>query len=1126
MCRSSGILQTYTAHILVAVNPFKDIPIFEGQYLTKYRGKSIGQEEPHIYAVADNAYRAMKATTLSQSIIVSGESGAGKTESCKFIMKYLANLGGVDGHLSSLEETILEANPVLESFGNAKTIRNKNSSRFGKFTEIHFDNNFKLSGAAISHYLLEKSRIVTQNADERNYHIFYELCAGASVQQKAAFTLMPAKDFRYLANCVTVEGFDDVAHFNNTFRAFKTIGLSDEEINGALSVCAAVLHIGNIDFEETTSGTTAGGSVVKDPAGAYKPAAVAAGLLGCDVEKFKEALTTRMMSAVGKGAAIRKELKAVDALSARDALAKAVYKNLFDWLVARINHSLPLTSSSSFIGVLDIAGFEYFENNSYEQFCINYCNEKLQGFFNEKVLKQEQDIYRKEGIRVDPIEYLNNDDAIELIEDPKTGIFALLDEETKMPQANDKRFTTTVHDKHGKHPKFSGPRKAPLKSNQKLKDDEAFLVRHYAGAVCYNTAFFIDKNNDALHTDMETMLAGSSVPFVKALIDSIPAEEKAAPGKLSFFSVGAKFKKQMKELMGKLLTTNAHFVRCVKPNFKQVPNFFDGVDVLQQLHCGGMLEALELMQKGFPSRTDFQSLYDQYKVLLPPKLQALSPRTFCEALIFSLGSNANDFQFGLTKVFFRAGKYALLDEITRQDESMSKVLIAKVLRYLTSKRWRRAMYAAIASQRLMGKIKYRAEARVTVQTISRALIARKNLVHQIETFKQARIAHEIELARQREAAEKERKAKEAAEKERQRLEALKAAEEKRQREEEEAEKKAAADAAAERARYAEEVRRLEEAEKNEDALQKSLEAQAAAAAAEAAKNEGPLREEAERVEQARRDEELASRLARDNHQTDAVDFRADAGPTPQVEFVETESGAVYDLSKWSYAQLRDTINTSSDVEMLQACRNEFQKRLKAYYSWKTKYDKGDEAPQESAVPMQQVREAPRPVRSVAPRVVPMVTAVPRTVGPPPAAASGLQRQATMARDKKVIIPPPPPAVLKILSLIAGDRFFRVPFTRPIVNAKGKQVKKKGLWWAHFEGPRIKRQLETHADGLPVLLIAGRDDAQMCDLSLAETGLLDKRDAEISKATFEEEWQRCSRLLEKETRGKKAITVGN
>ena len=340
---------------------------------------------------------------------------------------------------------------------------------------------------------------------------------------------------------------------------------------------AAVLHVGNIEFFEDESDKT-GGCTVKDA----KAAEVAARLVGVDLDVFKQTLTSRTMSAAGKsGTVLRKPLKIWEANATRDALAKTLYARLFDWLVARINSSLPFSGSASYIGVLDIAGFEYFDVNSFEQFCINYCNEKLQGYFNEKVLKQEQLIYKQEGIQFEEIEYLNNDDCIDIIEDPKIGIFALLDEESKMPQANDKRFTTQVHERHKKHRNFGGPKKAPLKSNQKLKDDEAFLVRHYAGAVCYQTAGFLDKNNDALNPDIEVLMSMSTAPFVTKLFENQTAA--ATKGKLTFVSVGEKFKQQLGELLSKLEVTNSQFVRCIKPNMSQEPNFFNGVDVLQQL---------------------------------------------------------------------------------------------------------------------------------------------------------------------------------------------------------------------------------------------------------------------------------------------------------------------------------------------------------------------------------------------------------------------------------------------------------------------------------------------------------------------------------------------------------------
>lgn len=1220
----ANLIYTYTAHILLVVNPFQELPVYDEAHVSRYKGKSIGSEPPHIFAIADSAYRHMKNSKKSQSIIVSGESGAGKTETSKHIMKYLTSLSGGGGEkIGHLEEVILEASPILESFGNAKTIRNKNSSRFGKFIEIHFNKEGVLTGASISHYLLEKSRVCFQNSNERNYHVFYEFCAGAPEELKKELLIGGSETYRILGSCHKIDGVDDKLKFQDLVRAMDCVGMSAEEKKEIFKIIATVLHVGSLEFHEDESDTT-GGCSVKDHSGPVNPVEVAARLLGIDLDIFKQTLTSRTMSAAGnKGTVLRKPLKIWEAVATRDALAKSIYARLFDWLVARINQSLPFSGSETYIGVLDIAGFEYFDVNSYEQFCINYCNEKLQGYFNEKVLKQEQLIYQQEGIHFEEIEYLTNEDCIEIIEHPKEGIFFLLDEESKMPQANDKRFTTQIHDKFKKHKKFGGPKKAPLKANQKLKDDEAFLIRHYAGAVCYQTAGFLEKNNDALNPDVEALMEASQNPFVTKLFESSGEVKATTKGKLNFVSVGETFKKQLTLLLHKLEATNSQFVRCIKPNMNQEPNFFNGVDVLQQLHVGGMLEALRLMQQGFPSRTDFVSLYNMYKDNLPPIIANLDVRTFCEALIFAMGSNENDFQFGLTKVFFKAGKYALLDEITRQDELNTKELIERVRRWLVRKRWKKFIFAAISVQKLNLKIKDRAMTRRVLQTCCRAYVGRKKFAPVIQKCRADRLQREYEeaLRREREEAERleaerrrieelERIAREEEEKrrreeeerrleeerrERERLEEEKRRreeeerlererveeeerrrieeerrrqdeerrlqEEERKRQEEERKKreeeerlererqmelarqdaeraaKAQAEAEAERKRQealreAEEKRRLEREEeerlKKEEAERERLERlEAEREAAEREEREERERqeeedrrraqkEETERLEQEKRDHDLAVRLAREMNEdvphtpmTPRADDKHFEVPSAAAIASSSAAGspASLDLSKWSYAQLRDTINSSTDIEMLQACRNEFQKRLKAYYNWKTKYE--NKTPGAGGAP----GEAPAPAPSQSNDVVKNI--IKQTVSTTDVKDKEKAKKEKEKEDEKA------KKKAKKKSSAKSDRYFRIPFTRP---GKGGKGKKKGLWWAHFEGQKIKRQLETHPQGKPVCLVAGVNDAEMCDLSLAETGLTEKPGAEISKQTFEEEWDRCWAVVNKDVRAKKIINI--
>uniref|UniRef100_A0A8C0ERK9 Myosin VI n=1 Tax=Bubo bubo TaxID=30461 RepID=A0A8C0ERK9_BUBBB len=523
---SKDRIYTYVANILIAVNPYFDIPKFySSETIKKYQGRSLGTLPPHVFAIADKAFRDMKVLKMSQSIIVSGESGAGKTENTKFVLRYLTESYGSG---QDIDDRIVEANPLLEAFGNAKTVRNNNSSRFGKFVEIHFNEKNSVVGGFVSHYLLEKSRICVQGKEERNYHIFYRLCAGAPEDIREKLFLSSPDNFRYLnrgctryfANKETDKQIlqnrkspeylkagslkdpllDDHGDFNRMCTAMKKIGLDDAEKLDLFRVVAGVLHLGNIDFEEAGS-TSAGLNWVP--------------------------------------------LKVEQANNARDALAKTVYSHLFDHVVNRVNQCFPFETSSFFIGVLDIAGFEYFEHNSFEQFCINYCNEKLQQFFNERILKEEQELYQKEGLGVNEVRYVDNQDCIDLIEAKLIGLLDILDEENRLPQPSDQHFTSVVHQKHKDHFRLCIPRKSKLAVHRNIRDDEGFIIRHFAGAVCYETMQFVEKNNDALHMSLESLICESKDKFVRQLFESNTnnnKDPKQKAGKLSFISVGNKFK--------------------------------------------------------------------------------------------------------------------------------------------------------------------------------------------------------------------------------------------------------------------------------------------------------------------------------------------------------------------------------------------------------------------------------------------------------------------------------------------------------------------------------------------------------------------------------------------------------
>ncbi|XP_073943299.1 myosin heavy chain 95F jaguar [Choristoneura fumiferana] len=1146
-------IYTYVANILLAVNPYRELAdLYSSATIKRYQGKSLGELPPHVFAIADKAFRDMKSLKQSQSIIVSGESGAGKTESTKYILKYLCDLWAKGA--GPVEQKILDANPILEAFGNAKTTRNNNSSRFGKFMEVHFSNKYQVVGGHISHYLLEKSRICTQSAEERNYHVFYLLCAGAPQDLRTALKITKPDDYSYLKHGCTqyfttpesdkklsaaqkgaqqqARGglrdpiLDDVEHFKALHEALTHVGLSDAEKKSVYSVVAAVLHLGNVEFEE--EGGARGGCHVAP--GSEGSLATAAALLGVDGGELRMALVSRLMqSSRGgiKGTAIMVPLKTYEAMNARDALAKAVYSRLFDYIVHRINASIPFQASAYYIGVLDIAGFEYFQMNSFEQFCINYCNEKLQQFFNERILKNEQELYKREGLVVPEVRFTDNQDCIDLIENH--GVFHLLDEESKLPKPEFGHFTHSVHKQLGtNNSRLQLPRSSRLKAHRILRDDEGFLLRHFAGAVCYNTSQFIEKNNDALHASLEFLVQESGCGLVQQLFRN--TDNNNAKGKLNFISVGAKFQAQLTQLMDKLKENGTNFVRCIKPNSRMVALAAEGALVLTQLQCNGTTAVLELMEHGFPSRAPFNDLHRMYAQYLPPRLQMLAPKVFAEAIVHSMGLSGNDYKFGLTRVFFRPGKYSEFDTIMRSDPDNLRSVIHKVLAWLVKSRWRRSIFAVLSIIKLKNKIQYRRQCLITIQTQVRGYLVRRRHRPRIRGVAKIR-ALEENLKKMETVSQQLKKEKDSALKN---IESLrsgirsacgaiksndkissaeidqlyskltrdvevqmaalqKAMADQKNREEQErlrkieAEMRAAEEAKRlemERVRQEEENRRLKaEMEARRKAEEAERQRQEASDRAGAARLQQQLEHAAradqdnrERLEQERRDHEMAVRLANETNghvegsppqlrsfpTMDTVNGENKLNRSERIRMQQAMQGKQkHDLSKWKYSELRDTINTSCDIELLEACRHEFHRRLKVYHAWKAKNAR--------KTTMNEQERAPQSIMDAA--------KMPRL-----------------------------PQKGDVLG--ARHRYFRIPFVRPAgAGAGAAGAERRGWWYAHFDGQYVARQMELHPDKAPVLLQAGVDDMQMCELSLDETGLTRKRGAEILEHEFEREWAR-------------------
>ncbi|TKY62281.1 Myosin-6 protein [Spatholobus suberectus] len=660
-------IYTYTGNILIAVNPFIKLPhLYDSHMMAQYKGAAFGELSPHPFAVADAAYRLMINEGISQSILVSGESGAGKTESTKLLMRYLAYMGGraaAEGR--TVEQKVLESNPVLEAFGNAKTVRNNNSSRFGKFVEIQFDQQGRISGAAIRTYLLERSRVCQVSDPERNYHCFYMLCA-APPEDVKKYKLGDPRMFHYLnqSNCFELEGVDESKEYRDTRRAMDIVGISSEEQDAIFQVVAAILHLGNIEFAK---GKEIDSSMPKDEKSRFH-LQTAAELFMCDAKALEDSLCKRVI--VTRDETITKWLDPEAAVLSRDALAKIVYTRLFDWLVDKINNSIGQDPESKYlIGVLDIYGFESFKTNSFEQFCINLTNEKLQQHFNQHVFKMEQEEYKKEEIDWSYIEFVDNQDILDLIEKKPGGIIALLDEACMFPRSTHETFAQKLYQTFKIHKRFSKP---------KLSRSD-FTICHYAGDVTYQTEFFLDKNKDYVVAEHQALLHASKCPFVSGLFPPSP-EESSKQSKFS--SIGSRFKQQLQALLEILSATEPHYIRCVKPNNLLKPAIFENKNVLLQLRCGGVMEAIRISCAGYPTRKTFDEFVDRFSLLAPEALDGSSDEvTACKKILKNVGLEG--YQIGKTKVFLRAGQMAELD--TRRSEILgnsASVIQRKVRSYL------------------------------------------------------------------------------------------------------------------------------------------------------------------------------------------------------------------------------------------------------------------------------------------------------------------------------------------------------------------------------------------------------------------------------------------------------------
>uniref|UniRef100_A0AAQ4PJB7 Myosin, heavy chain 10, non-muscle n=1 Tax=Gasterosteus aculeatus aculeatus TaxID=481459 RepID=A0AAQ4PJB7_GASAC len=696
----SGLIYTYSGLFCVVINPYKNLPIYSENIIEMYRGKKRHEMPPHIYAISESAYRCM---LQGESPLC--ESGAGKTENTKKVIQYLAHVASshkgrkdhnipltvVLGFYGELERQLLQANPILESFGNAKTVKNDNSSRFGKFIRINFDVTGYIVGANIETYLLEKSRAIRQAKDERTFHIFYQLLAGAGEHLKSDLLLEGFDHYRFLSNGnITIPGQQDKDNFQETMEKLKS------QQNDNL-VVSSVLQFGNINFKKERNSDQAS---MPDNTAAQK----LCHLLGMNVMEFTRAILSPRIK-VGRDYVQKAQTKE-QADFAVEALGKATYERLFRWLVHRINKALDRTKrqGASFIGILDIAGFEIFQLNSFEQMCINYTNEKLQQLFNHTMFVLEQEEYQREGIEWSFIDFgLDLQPCIDLIERPANppGVLALLDEECWFPKATDKTFVDKLVQEQGTHTKFQKPRQ--------LKDKADFCIMHYAGKVDYKADEWLMKNMDPLNDNVATLLHQSTDKFIAELwkdeiqtiqrasfydtslddpavdrivgLDQVAGMNETAFGatyktkKGMFRTVGQLYKESLTKLMATLRNTNPNFVRCIIPNHEKRAGKLEPHLVLDQLRCNGVLEGIRICRQGFPNRIVFQEFRQRYEILTPNAIPKgfMDGKQACERMIRALELDPNLFRIGQSKIFFRTGVLAHLEE--ERDLKITDIII-------------------------------------------------------------------------------------------------------------------------------------------------------------------------------------------------------------------------------------------------------------------------------------------------------------------------------------------------------------------------------------------------------------------------------------------------------------------
>uniref|UniRef100_A0AAQ6IG54 Uncharacterized protein n=1 Tax=Anabas testudineus TaxID=64144 RepID=A0AAQ6IG54_ANATE len=712
-----GIIYTYTGSILVAVNPYQLLPIYTTEHVHMYTDRRLGELPPHVFAIADSCFFNMRRNRKNQCCVISGESGAGKTESTKLMLQFLA---AVSGQHSWIEQQILEANPILEAFGNAKTIRNDNSSRFGKYIDINFTNGGAIEGARIEQYLLEKSRVCRQAPEERNYHIFYYMLMGMPAEQKKILSLGNSAEYNYLTmgNCTSCEGRDDVKEYAHFRSALKILMFTENDSWEISKLLAAILHLGNVDFEGKNS--TVQWKMHVDPKALQKS------LIQRSFMTARESVT--------------RSLTCAQAVDGKDAFVKAIYGRLFIWVVDKINAAIykPHEDSSEVqqsIGLLDIFGFENFSKNSFEQLCINFANEQLQQFFVRHIFKLEQDEYARENIVWKHIDYKDNQSTLDMLASKPMNMLALIDEESNFPQASDTTLLQKLNKVHEKGNIYISP-----KNNYETQ----FGIKHFAGEVYYDSRGFLEKNRDTLSSDLVQLVETSTNKLLKQAFqnDLSSSTSKGVP------TLSGQFRQSLDSLMKTLNACQPYFIRCIKPNDFKKPMLFDRELCMRQLRYSGMMETIKIRKAGYPVRYTFDEFLQRYRVLL-------NKEKCCESICETVLAEEDDWKTGKTKIFLKDFHDTVLELERIKALHEKALLIQKVLRgyryrreflrkkgaaLVIQKHWRghkgRKLYkvvqlgfarlqAQVRSRQLHFQYKKKREAAVVLQAQARGYLARK-----------------------------------------------------------------------------------------------------------------------------------------------------------------------------------------------------------------------------------------------------------------------------------------------------------------------------------------------------------------------------------------------------------------